>query len=369
MSPGPLMTHARAHSLKDRVFVAMPLNAGHTDELWEIIEFACKRHHLTAVRANSFVAPRPIIADIRAEIQQAEIIIADLADLNANVLYEVGLGHSETDAVILLARRGQPLPFDLSSMRCIFYDLSTLSGQEALIRELLKALDALKPTHVPTMVIKGKRKRTQSVVADLHKLASYSDQALSTECVWFSGFLSTLAIGDQEQFDADQDDYKRALIEEKDALLNLARRGCVIRCIITPPQKDDLIAERTDTAITRLLTLMNFLRDPTETALGHIDFAISKFRQKNLYIIGHMCVSEGFKTGLGRGYDLTLRQTGSEAISASIAAQSLWFDELRAFTMKSYSEGAHAYPTAPYRGCVIHALQQSLGDLGASARP
>ena len=79
-------------------------------------------------RGDMPLLPNSIIADVVEEIETAEIIIADLTGLNANVMYELGMAHARCQAVILLCRRGQTLPFDLASIRCIFYDVGAEDG-------------------------------------------------------------------------------------------------------------------------------------------------------------------------------------------------------------------------------------------------
>jgi hypothetical protein len=166
-----------------RVFVAMPFDASHSDKLWVVIEAACKIHGLHATRADHFVHSRPILTDIRDEIEKAEFIIADVTDLNPNVMYELGLAHAETESVVILCRKGQTLPFDIAGMRCIFYDLLTPSWHESLLPELLRALKS--PPEVPT-VIRGKIDRTRWIIKDLEALAAYPNEAL--DLIGFTGF-------------------------------------------------------------------------------------------------------------------------------------------------------------------------------------
>jgi hypothetical protein len=284
------------------------------------------------------------------------------------VLYELGLAHAITDAVILLCAQGQKLPFDLSGLRCIFHDLSTVSGQEALYGELSKALDTIKPSDVPTTVIRGKLERTRSLTADLRILASYPEAALSRECVWFSGFLSALATSEEEKFDPGDIERRDALLTEKRMLLELARRGCAVRCIIAPPRKDDLLEARMETASCRLRTLLALLKDTSEPALERIEVVVSPFRQKNYYVVGHICTSEGFKVGLEKGYDLTLRQTGRDAVNASIAALSTVFEELRSGTLAKFGGGQSGRESRQLlRSSVIRALEESLNNLAAES--
>jgi hypothetical protein len=330
--PRAFVAAAKLHREYNRVFVAMPFDAPHSKKIWRLIQNACEIHDLIPRRADSAQYPRPIVADILEELEKAEIIIADLTGLNPNVLYELGIAHVRCDSVVMVCERGKALPFDLASIRCIFYDLSSPEGKEEFGHSLGRMLEGLKqpagmPTVIPTQV-----ERTKSVIADLKLLADLPDEELQNETIWFSGFLSSFAISEEEPFDSGEQEYKGLLLEERDMLLKLARRGCSVRCIITPPSKDD---DRLPHALHRLRTLIAFLTSK-DSSLEHIEWVISPFRQKNFYIIGRICFSEGFKAGMERGYSLTLRQTDPESISSSTALHRILFERLRTYTLVTY---------------------------------
>lgn len=349
------------------MFVAMPFEAAHSKGLWRIVRSVCDIHDLVPGRADSSQYPRPIVADILEELERAEVIIADLTGLNPNVLYELGIAHVRSDAVVLLCQPGQSLPFDLASIRCLFYDLSSIQGKEELVEKLGRTLESLRQPGVPT-VIETSLDRTNSVIADLNLLADLPDDELHTEAVWFSGFLSSFAISEDEKFESEEREYREKLLEERNCLLSLARRGCPIRCIITPPSKDDLVTARLPYALQRLQTLIRFLNSD-DPALKHIEWVISPFRQKNFYIIGKVCFSEGFKAGVERGYSLTRRQTDPEAIASSIAVHRLLFDRLRTFTRLTYRPSRSAtHEHEALRLGVLKCLRSSMAYSSAVAR-
>ena len=70
------------------------------------------------------------------------MIIADIStlppndEINANVFFEVGYAHALSKPVILLARKGTPLPFDVRSFRVLFYEDSI--GGKARLDDSLK---------------------------------------------------------------------------------------------------------------------------------------------------------------------------------------------------------------------------------------
>jgi hypothetical protein len=58
-----------------------------------------------------------VIDDIRASIDRADMIPADLTGKNANVFYEVGIAHTIGKPVLLLAQSIDDVPFDLRHRR------------------------------------------------------------------------------------------------------------------------------------------------------------------------------------------------------------------------------------------------------------
>ncbi len=357
--PRAFISAAKLHRETGRVFVAMPFEAPHSKVLWRVLQNICEIHELKAGRGDSSQCSRPIVADILAELESAEIIIADLTGLNPNVLYELGIAHARCDSVILLCERGQGLPFDLASIRCLFYDLSTVDGKEELSHNLARMLEALRQAGRPT-IIKGGIERTRSIVSDLKILADLPDDELCSENILISGFLSSFAISEAERFSDEESEYRVALLEERDLLLKLGRRGCSIQCIITPPGKDDLITDRLEYALHRLKALIGFL-ESGDSALSNVDWVISPYRQKNIYIIGHVCVSEGFKTGLERGYPLTLRQSDPGAIDSSSRLHRTLFEQLRNYTLLKYRPPRSiADERSALRLAILSCLKQSL---------
>ena len=62
-----------------------------------------------------------IVDRIVSGIESAEFVIADLTEERPNVYLEVGFAWGIKKPVILVAKEGQRLHFDLSHHKCIFY--------------------------------------------------------------------------------------------------------------------------------------------------------------------------------------------------------------------------------------------------------
>lgn len=80
-----------------------------------------------------------ILKDIVEGIALAEIVIADLTGLNANVFYELGLAHAMNKKVIIITQDIDDLPFDIKSYRANQYSLQ-FNRIPDLIQELRKLL-------------------------------------------------------------------------------------------------------------------------------------------------------------------------------------------------------------------------------------
>ncbi len=97
------------------------------------LEFECKR--AKATRGN-------IIKEIVNDLNESDIVIADMTDHNPNVCYELGIRHGLTVGTILLAQKRVFLNiFDLHNYASHVYDWKTESGKKNMtkkIRDLLK---------------------------------------------------------------------------------------------------------------------------------------------------------------------------------------------------------------------------------------
>lgn len=80
-----------------------------------------------------------ILQDIVEGIHKADVIIADLTGLNANVFYELGLSHAMNKKVIIITQDLGELPFDIKSYRANEYSLQ-FNKLPKLIDELKKLL-------------------------------------------------------------------------------------------------------------------------------------------------------------------------------------------------------------------------------------
>lgn len=127
---------------RPRVFVAMQFGEPFDTIYREVIREEGKKLDLDIVRIDELAGPGIIFEDIKRNIAEAKIVIAEITAPNQNVFYELGYAHALNKPTILLAKRGIQLPFDIRSYRVIFYD-DSIGGKPEVERNLNKHLRAV----------------------------------------------------------------------------------------------------------------------------------------------------------------------------------------------------------------------------------
>ena len=120
-------------------FVVMPFNEKRNVVYQRAIRPAIEKVGLKCIRADERLSPTPILFDIYDAILSARVVIADISEPNANVYYELGIGHALKQHVILLCEKGMSLPFDISGIRHISYEWG-MGGDETLQNTLEQSL-------------------------------------------------------------------------------------------------------------------------------------------------------------------------------------------------------------------------------------
>jgi len=128
---------------RPRAFVVMQFAEPYDTFYGEVIQKQADAAGFDVVRIDEKAGPGIIFQDIQREIEQAEIVIAELTPSNPNVFYELGYAHALGKPTILLAQRGAELPFDIRSYRVVFYN-DTIGGKAEVERNLRRHLEAIK---------------------------------------------------------------------------------------------------------------------------------------------------------------------------------------------------------------------------------
>lgn len=127
---------------RPRAFVVMKFSEPYNTFYEEVIQRQAQAAGYDVLRIDEKAGPGIIFQDIQREIQQAELVIAEITPANPNVFYELGYAHALGKPTILLAQRETQLPFDISSFRVVFYN-DTIGGKAEVERNLRKHLDAI----------------------------------------------------------------------------------------------------------------------------------------------------------------------------------------------------------------------------------
>lgn len=125
------------------VFVMMSFVSNDSQEVYAAINDECQKLSLRPRRVDENVGSGLIISEITELIERAEFIICDLSDERPNVYYELGYAHgvgNEPEDVLLLAKQGTNLHFDVSPFRVQHYgagaDLRNIVSRN--LREMIR---------------------------------------------------------------------------------------------------------------------------------------------------------------------------------------------------------------------------------------
>lgn len=81
-----------------------------------------------------------LLAGIMRDLEEADVVIADLSGKNANVFYELGVRHALRGRTILLAQQHSDIPFDLRSYAYHIYDWKSAKGRRAFFENIARLL-------------------------------------------------------------------------------------------------------------------------------------------------------------------------------------------------------------------------------------
>lgn len=105
-------------------FVIMSFHSDEMDDIYSTIKDECSKLGLNTCRADENTGSGIILKEITELIENAEFIICDLTKERPNVYYELGYAHgvgNEALDILLIAKEGTTLHFDIAPLRVQFY--------------------------------------------------------------------------------------------------------------------------------------------------------------------------------------------------------------------------------------------------------
>jgi len=92
------------------------------------------------IRADEMSKPGIITSQIIEHLVEDPLVIADLAEHNPNVFYELAIRHAIKKPVIQIIEKGQQIPFDVGMTRTIEVDHRDLRSADKARKEIIKQI-------------------------------------------------------------------------------------------------------------------------------------------------------------------------------------------------------------------------------------
>jgi tetratricopeptide (TPR) repeat protein len=116
----------------EKVFLDVVVPACFRLPNWNIVVERAKDDPTSGIVSERFIT----------DILNADLCITDITGANPNVFYELGLRHAFADkTTLLIGGPNTSLPFDISGISCLWYDLRTEQARASAIETISKAID------------------------------------------------------------------------------------------------------------------------------------------------------------------------------------------------------------------------------------
>jgi hypothetical protein len=128
------------------LFVVMPFSETWSAGTYAFIRRAVKwleapEGALHLYRADEIAEPGQISQQIKDSIAAAHVVIADITDVNPNVMWELGYADGIGKTIVILNQSPTSSPFDMVDRRQVAYSISpTDEEEENLLRHIIEAL-------------------------------------------------------------------------------------------------------------------------------------------------------------------------------------------------------------------------------------
>lgn len=131
---------------ENKCFVICPIGGDGTetrqrgDRVFNLIKRALSNVKVEPIRSDHISESGSITRQVLLALREAPVVVADLTDLNANVMYELGVRHATARPWVLIASEGQRFPFDVADLRILNYSFE-FEKAEQFIKSLGTAVE------------------------------------------------------------------------------------------------------------------------------------------------------------------------------------------------------------------------------------
>lgn len=139
--------------IKPFAFVLMPFDKTFGDIYEYGIKQACSEMSIVAERVDEQHYSETMLERIYRQIENADLIIADMTGKNPNVFYEVGYAHAKGKPCTLITQRSEDIPFDLKHHVHIIYNGNIGSLKAQLLPRLKWTLSELERSKAETLSV------------------------------------------------------------------------------------------------------------------------------------------------------------------------------------------------------------------------
>lgn len=123
-----------------KVFTIMSFKDEYKD-VYESFKTICSNNDYQTDRTDEDLNLSPITSKILDGIKHSDFVIADVTEMSPNVFYEIGYAKGIHRDVVVTAKKGTELPFDIKDFPVIFYDrLNLKASLEPKLDKLIKSI-------------------------------------------------------------------------------------------------------------------------------------------------------------------------------------------------------------------------------------
>ncbi|MCA1607542.1 MAG: hypothetical protein LC775_19230, partial [Acidobacteria bacterium] len=133
----------------------------------------------SVTRGDSIEQSGQITSQVIDKLLNVDLVIADLTDQNANVFYELAVRHAVRKPFIQIMTDGQKLPFDIQSLRTIFFnhtDLDSVYEAKQMLAAMAKSLEEGSAVETPMTYTLDLQSLRQSEDTEARGIAEIIDE-------------------------------------------------------------------------------------------------------------------------------------------------------------------------------------------------